>query len=418
MPARTLGGIARSSQSAIPVLRAAQCDTALGPHITYTRATSGTRYNAAGVSTVMTAGQARINYDPVTLACLGALFEEQRSQLLLRSSELGTTWTLGGATPASLSANVTLAPDGTVSADRVTGRPDNSDRVQQTVTVSASTTYVLSHYAQNNSNSTRSKTHISFTNSGVTNSEIYPNWSGAAIASITQIGSAVAVSRLEGASFYRIQLRTISNGSDAGTATVRLYPAADQGATPKHLDFWGAMLEAATTDYPHATSYIPSAAAQVTRDADNATLVGAAFTAVYNAASWGAFVRFHLPNTSGTRPILSFDDGTVNNRIELYASGTSLKLKVVTGGVQQCDTTLATIAANTSYKLGLSQDAGAFLATLNGGTEVSATAASMPTVDRARLGHNQAGNYLNGHLHTWDAYRRTLPVRERLELTA
>ena len=45
-------------------------------------------------------------------------------------------------------------------------------------------------------------------------------------------------------------------------------------------------------------------------------------------------------------------------------------------------------------------------------------AASMPTVDRARLGHNQAGSYLNGHLHTWDAYRRAVPVRERLELTA
>lgn len=69
-------------------------------------------------------------------------------------------------------------------------------------------------------------------------------------------------------------------------------------------------------------------------------------------------------------------------------------------------------------ELAISQDGGAFLCTLNGAAEVSATAASMPTVDRARLGRNQAGNYLNGHLHTWDAYRRTVPVRERLELTA
>jgi len=373
---------------------------------TFSGGAGGTRVTSAGL--IAAATTPRINYNPISLAVLGLLIEEQRSNLLLRSSEFGTTWTLGGATPASLSANVTLAPDGTVSADRVTGRTDNNDRVQQTVAVTASTTYVLSHYAQNNSNSTQSKTHISFPNSVVTNSEIYPNWSGAAITSITQVGATVGSYQLEGASFYRVTLRATSNASDAGTATVRMYPAASQGATVKYLDFWGAMLEATTTDYPYATSYIPTTSAQVTRTADSITVTSSNFTGIHSATAGTIYAEFNLNAASGTRPIVSLDDGTANERIELYASGTSLKFKVVDGGVTQCDIAIGTIAASTFYKVAVAWSANDFAGCLSGGTVQTDTSGTLPTVDRMRIGSDQAGNFQNGH------QKRTARFLERL----
>ncbi len=374
---------------------------------TFSGGAGGTRVTSAGL--VAAATTPRINHNPISLAVLGLLIEEQRSNLLLRSSELGTTWTLGGSTPASLSANVTLAPDGSVSADRITGTTSASDRVQQTVSVSASTTYALSHYVQNNSASTRSKTHISFPNSVVTNSEMYPNWSGAAITSITQIGATVGSYQLEGASFYRVTLRATSNASDAGTATVRMYPAADQGATVKHLDFWGAMLEAATTDYPYATSYIPTTSAQVTRTADSITVTSSSFTGIHSATAGTIYAEFNLNAASGTRPIVSLDDGTANERIEMYVSGTSLKFKVVDGGVTQCDITIGTVAAETFYKAAVAWQANDFTGCLSGTLAASPdTSGTLPTVDRMRIGSDQAGNFQNGH------QKRTARFLERL----
>ena len=315
---------------------------------TFSGGAGGTRVTSAGL--IAAATTPRINHNPISLAVLGLLIEEQRSNLLLRSSELGTTWTLAGTGPASLSADAAQGPDGATSADRISGSSSNADRVQQTVSVSASTNYAVSHYVKNGSGSTQSKTHISFPNSGVTNSAIYPLWSGSAVASITPIGAAIGAFSLDGAGFYRISLRCVSNGSDAGTATVRMYPADGQGATVKYLDFWGSMLEATTTDYPYATSYIPTTSAQVTRTADSITVTSSNFTGIHSATAGTLYAEFNVLQASGTRPIVSLYDYTANERIELYVSGTSLKFKVVDGGVTQCDISIGTVAADTFYK--------------------------------------------------------------------
>jgi len=373
---------------------------------TFSGGAGGTRVTSAGL--IASATTPRINHNPISLAVLGLLIEEQRSNLLLRSSELGTTWTLAGTGPASLSADAAQGPDGATSADRISGSSSNADRVQQTVSVSASTNYAVSHYVKNASGSTQSKTHISFPNSGVTNSEIYPLWSGSAVASITPIGAAIGAFSLEGAGFYRISLRCVSNGSDTGTATVRMYPADGQGATVKYLDFWGSMLEATTTDYPYATSYIPTTSAQVTRTADSITVTSSNFTGIHSATVGTIYAEFNLNAASGTRPIVSLDDNTANERIELYVSGTSLKFKVVDGGVTQCDISIGTVAADTFYKAAVAWSANDFAGCLSGGTVQTDTSGTLPTVDRMRIGSDQAGNYQNGH------QKRTARFLERL----
>ena len=97
---------------------------------TFSGGAGGTRVTSAGL--IAAATTPRINHNPISLAVLGLLIEEQRSNLLLRSSELGTTWTLAGTGPASLSADAAQGPDGATSADRISGSSSNADRVQQT----------------------------------------------------------------------------------------------------------------------------------------------------------------------------------------------------------------------------------------------------------------------------------------------
>jgi hypothetical protein len=138
------------------------------------------------------------------------------------------------------------------------------------------------------------------------------------------------------------------------------------------------------------TSHIPATAAAVTRTADSATYA-------WTQADGTYAVEFDLNAVTGTRPILSLDDGTADNQIRLYASGTDLKLSVTVGGVSR-DLTLGTVAANTTYKAAFSVFANDVQALMNGGTlQSNITAGAVPAVTTGRIGSDVAGNYQNGH---------------------
>ncbi len=62
----------------------------LDPRITFSRASSATRTNSAGVLELVSTDGPRFDYDPVTLQPKGLLIEEQRTNLLLQSLIDGT----------------------------------------------------------------------------------------------------------------------------------------------------------------------------------------------------------------------------------------------------------------------------------------------------------------------------------------
>ena len=80
----------RGAAGAQPTLDLNFVSGTLDSRVTFTRASSATRVNASGVLEVITSGNPRFTYDPVTLSALGLLIEEQRTQLLLNSLIDGT----------------------------------------------------------------------------------------------------------------------------------------------------------------------------------------------------------------------------------------------------------------------------------------------------------------------------------------
>jgi hypothetical protein len=77
---------------------------------------------------------------------LGVLIEEQRTNLLLRSEDFtdtgsGGSWVLGSNV---LAANNVVAPDGELTADRITSANASNQGMYQAVTVTASATYAFS----------------------------------------------------------------------------------------------------------------------------------------------------------------------------------------------------------------------------------------------------------------------------------
>ncbi|HEX8590617.1 phage head spike fiber domain-containing protein [Pseudomonas sp.] len=97
--------------------------------IDVSRASTATYINASGLLATAAAGELRIDHDPLTLAVKGLLVEQGATNLLPYNSQLDqSVWTLSSA---SATANAAIAPDGTMTADKL---------------VEASTTTAASHY--------------------------------------------------------------------------------------------------------------------------------------------------------------------------------------------------------------------------------------------------------------------------------
>ena len=62
----------------------------LNSFITFTRSSIATRVNETGLIETVSVDQARMDYDPITLAQKGLLIEETRTNIIIRSNELGS----------------------------------------------------------------------------------------------------------------------------------------------------------------------------------------------------------------------------------------------------------------------------------------------------------------------------------------
>jgi hypothetical protein len=93
------------------------------------------------------ADELRIDYDPETGECLGALIEEARTNLLTYSEDFSSAaWV---KVNSNVSADTAVAPDGQTTADKmVEDSSTGTHEVSQSVTLNGDTTYTLSTFAK------------------------------------------------------------------------------------------------------------------------------------------------------------------------------------------------------------------------------------------------------------------------------
>lgn len=381
--------------------------TSLPSGETFTRASSGTYVNSSGVIATASTDAARIEYDPVTLAARGLLIEGARTNLVLQSQTLGTTWTL--PTGGSVSSNSANGPDGAATADKLQqGAAASTYRLQQGFTTTAGHPIAQSIFLKTADYPatwlfTATETNVS----AYFNATSGSSGSGAANAAnltMTQFAS----------SWWR--------GSYTYTSTVtnpvyRAYLAeaigdtalpADAGAT-KGVLFWNAQAEDCSADgYLGPSSPIVTTTATVTRAVDSCIRSSTAFSDNWNATAMTIVVKFDSPGI-GTRTIWQSDDNTANERVCLYTSGTTLKLMVVDGGSTVADITVGTITAYTQHWCAFRLEANNVGASLGGGEVVIDAAVTLPTVDRRRLGASTvAGEEGFGHIARERWFKQTV----------
>jgi hypothetical protein len=343
-----------------------------------------------------------------TTGPLGYLAEGARTNLVLQSQTLGTTWTQEGG---AINEDQIASPDGTVTADKFTlSATTNRHRVYQIASSGvAGTTNVASVYVKAG---TAGWFSISDASAGI----FYAKFDA-----VNGVVGATGGANFQSASitplpngWYRIAM-VYSTAANPNTINFAL------GDTQAHVTdanstwtaagtetgyFWGAQVEAAS----FASSYIPTTTGSAARNAD--VLI---YPAANNIGTGNNNVYFEaaMPST-GTEQLglfgLSNSSGETTNSSEFYSNNrTSATLEVYSGGVHQAS------IGNTIVAGALTRYAGVFATNdarsyANGGLSGSDTLVTLSSgINRIRVGTNRnAGLSLFGTIRNVKIWKKAL----------
>ena len=151
------------------------------------------------------------------------------------------------------------------------------------------------------------------------------------------------------------------------------------------------------------TSYIPTTSATVTRNADVATMTGTNFSDWYNQTEGSFAVQANVYSLSAFNRLLSVDDTTSDNRMEIYSNTSSaIRYLVETSDVSQGNIAPEnTIKAQTIFNLAFGYKQNNDAIALNGGAVVLDTSVLIPTVTQMQIGFSTASGAfpMSGHVH-------------------
>lgn len=396
----------------------------LDSRITFTRASTATRVNRSGVIESVAINTPRFDYDPVTLASLGLLIEEQRTNLVTYSEQAdNAAWS---KTSTTITANAIISPDGAQDADKVI--PDNAVAFSgtslraATITKSATATqYTASIYAKIGEFN-RILFQVRDSATSANNAVVVFNLSnGAIITAATASGTFTAASAsagtLVGNGWYRFNL-TFTSGTETGL--IYQVAARDSVATTGNgtsgIYIWGSQLEAGA----FATSYIPTVASQVTRSADLALMTGTNFSSWFNATEGTMYASYVLVSDSANIGVFEVDGNTSSNVIQMrYSSSSFAQYTVSVGGVTQASQVPSGYSASGLYKRAIAYKLNSFNQAINGALpSTEDTSGTIPTVTQARIGNEAASNFINGYIRQIAYYQTRLTNAQLQSITA
>jgi hypothetical protein len=366
--------------------------------ITFTRASTGTYVGSDGLLQSATTNEARFDHNPTTGESLGLLVEEARTNLILQSEDLATTWTQGTGTVVT--TNTWTAPNGTLTGDQFT-IGSASIAPSQAVTVTASSSYTLSFYL-NATLTNAAFLRLRFATSAGSTSAFF-NVSTLAFASLNGITNPVVQN--VGNNTYKLSVTFTYDALSAGSRTVAIAGVtADNGSTAdtnKIIAIWGVQYELGA----FATSYIPTTTATVTRAADVASITGSNFSSWYNQTEGTVFANYAERAFSVTHQVVTFSNGTANERISLAInSSNTLDVGVISGGTDTFGGNTPTLTAQ-EYKIGFGYKADDSGVSANGSAITVDSAVTLPTVSQldvgARAGSSQILNSTIKRLTYW-----------------
>jgi len=354
---------------------------------------------------------------------------EARVNLFTKSEQFDdVVWSKAAGT---ISANATTAPDGTVTADKLTESTNTvTHYVAQAPSVSASTTYTFSGYFKP---AGRNNVRITL-NYGTTGFNAYFDLVNGIVISNTSGTSASVKKAANG--FFRCSF-TITTGASATGLGVYIYPADSTpagtytGDGTSGIYVWGAQLGAGS----YATSYIQTTSAQVTRIADSsssAQTTRAADSAVISGTNFSQWYKqyegtvtaesinsttYNIDSSGYSRGIACFDDDSDSNRIRVGINA-GVTSSIRKAGVDQATQTVGSISVGTK-KTSISYKKDLVISSVDSVLSSSDTLAEIPYLTQLEIGKGAYfGGKISGHIHTLKYYPKALSSTELQAMTA
>ena len=178
--------------------------------------------------------------------------------------------------------------------------------------------------------------------------------------------------------------------------------------------FWGAQLEAGS--YP--TSYIPTVASAVTRNADVISKTG--ISGLINSEEGVLYLETFKPNENAIIESIALSDSTVNNRLIISFLSNNIYYRFVSGGVTRFDS-LVSKGISENFKIAFKYKTNDFALWVNGIEVLSNTTSistfPINTLNRLALDNGVSGSNFYGNLKNLQVYKTALTNIELAQLT-
>ena len=349
------------------------------------------------------------------------LVEGQRTNLALYSEQFDNAyWSKSGAT---VSANVTTSPDGTINADSLIESVLNENhKIFRNITsILASTPYSYSIKVKPNG-----RQWIFFSQFGLDNSRIWFDVQNAQVGTISNASASTTYSNAK--------IETLTNGwvniSFTFTTTFTVFYnhillASANGINTTYLGdgtsgvyLWGAQLEAGS----YATSYIPTVASSVTRNADVISKTG--ISSLIGQTEGTLFFNGRINSNSSSPRNITLSDGTGANRVILGFGNNGanrIDYDVISGGVLQTSGLGLFMDMTTDFKIIALYSTNNFKLFINGvliATDSSGITFSGTTLNKlAFLTVTGTSQVLDGSVKSLQLYKTALTDTECIALT-
>jgi hypothetical protein len=402
-----------------------QSMTTLDSRITFTRASGATYFDSSGVLQTVGNNVARLTYNPTTLAPLGLLIEEQRTNSIRNNTMQGAV----AGTPGTLPTNWQKAESSSMAVNIVGVGTENGIQyvdVQYVGTASATTSSSI-QFEQNSAiaasnGQTWSISSFVKIQSGTTTgiSQIRIGWeerSGSFLAVQQAVINPTAGVNLSSSRFAF----TATNGN-ASTTFIKpyiLFTPINNAAINITLRIGLPQLEQGA----FATSVIPTTTAAATRNADVASMTGTNFSSWYRADEGTLYSEWVKNGVLSFQSMAQISDGTTNNVIALaHGSGSpnNVRFDINVNSTNQASLTIVTgSVVGTLYKTIGAYKVNDFAAVANAGTVQTDTSGTIPNTSQFCIGINGAlnGGWLNGTIRKIAYYPTRLSNAQLQALT-
>jgi hypothetical protein len=383
--------------------------------ITLTRASTKMAFNSSGVLSQVASGAPAFSFDPVTLSARGLLIEEAVTNVIFPSADVATAYVI--TSNASFPGTFAVAPDGNstmelVVATAVTGnhyvQRNQTINAQQVLTFEMwikAGAFSQGHIAltdqQNAANSISATFNLTTPSISVANAGTGSGAAAKLIAYQNGVYKLVLTGQPTTNVSQTSMIMQIQIYNNSGTASFL-----GDGSSGFYVG--GVSLKASATP----SSYIPTVGATATRAVDIVYLTS--LSPWFLASAGTIFAQARIPTAAPTgkdQSIVRFDDGTENNKIEIYnPAGTSnIVGLVVAGGATVLNQIAGTFTADTVFKVAVAYAAASFGVSINGNTALSSSSGALPSgIANLCLGGRASGaNAINGELQQVSYY----PVR-------